>query len=103
MELVVEVDSLLMAEDFRGNVEGQIIFGPGSEVHCFLEDFFPFVGLEEGEELSECPSDALQTLIEVQLKELDVVDLLLQLFRTQALQVSLDLIDKVRERVNSKI
>ena len=51
------------------------------------------MGLEERNELSERSSDALQTLVEVQLQELDVVDLLLQLLRTQALQVALDLVD----------
>ena len=51
------------------------------------------MGLEERDELSERSSDALQALVEVQLQELDVVDLLLQLLRTQALQVALDLVD----------
>ena len=61
------------------------------------------MGLEERNELSERSSDALQTLVEIQLQELDIVDLLLQLLRTQALQVALDLVDKVGERVNSEV
>ena len=51
------------------------------------------MGLEERNELSERSSDALQTFVEIQLQELDIVDLLLQLLRTQALQVALDLVD----------
>lgn len=92
-----------MAEYFRGDVEGEIIFGAGPQVHGFLEYLLPVVGLIEGKEFGECPSDALQTLVEVELQKLDIVDLFLELLRTQALEVALDLIDEVGERVNSEI